>query len=73
MEHPDVNSGLTGDVWKSMSEEAQAAYSNRNRWLWAFVRAVAPGAQGSLDEHLQRALARAQHLYQMDIRPREGG
>lgn len=59
---PDVNC-MTGEIWTSMSSSAQAAYRNRNEWLWEFVRAVHPGTGGDLKNSLTYALAEVRDQY----------
>ncbi len=59
---PEANC-MTGEIWTGMSFSAQAAYRNRNEWLWEFVRALNPGAGGDLKNELMDALMKSRELY----------
>lgn len=65
---PEINC-MTSEVWTGMSLAAQAAYRNRNEWLWEFVRAVDVDATADLRNCLQPALAKAKELERLHAKP----
>lgn len=54
---------LTPDIWRNMSDEAQAVYAERNDRLWELCRAILGWpASGNLDEVYPLALHKARSL-----------